>query len=69
MEGDDFERAKPTIKMQVIWGLQIKGLQSYCLSNFKNDLIPGGVEPRPIAIAHTMAIMVEGADILGELQL
>ena len=46
----------------VIWGLLVKGLQSCWLSNFENDLTPGGLKPGPIALAHTSAGMAEAAD-------
>ena len=31
-----------------IWGLRVKGLQSYQPSNFENDLTPGVLERGPI---------------------
>ena len=48
--------------MLKIWGLQVKGLQSYQPSNFENDLTPGQLEPWPNARAHNLGGMAEAAD-------
>ena len=47
-----------------IWGLYVKGLQSYWPSNFENDSTPDQLEPGPIALAHTLPGMAEVADFL-----
>ena len=48
--------------MLKIWGLQVKGLQSYWPSNFENDSTPGQLKPGPNAIAHNSGGMAEAAD-------
>ena len=48
--------------MLKFWGLQVKGLQSYWLSHFENDLTPEVLEPGPIALAHTSGGMAEATD-------
>ena len=55
--------------MLKIWGLKGKGLQSYILSNFENDLTPDRFEPGPIMLAHTLAEMAKVQTCLGDLQL
>ena len=55
--------------MLKIWGLYVKGLQSYCSTKFKNGLTPYKVEPRPNTLAHTSAVMVERQIIPWELKL
>ena len=47
--------------MLKMWGLQVKGLQSYQPSNFENDFTPDVLEPGPNALAHTLGGMAEGA--------
>ena len=58
-----FERC---LDIQVLkyFGLLVKGLQSYQLSNFENDSTPSQLEPGPIAIAHNLGGMAEAADFL-----
>ena len=46
----------------VIWGLWVKRLQSCWLSNFENDLTPGGLKPGPNMLAHISAGMAKVAD-------
>ena len=52
------------LSILLIWGLQVKGLQSYQPSNSENDSTP--VE---LALASTLAAMAELADFWGNLQL
>ena len=48
--------------MLKIWGLYVKGLQSYWPPNFENDWTLSQLEPRPNAIAHNSGGMAEVAD-------
>ena len=48
--------------MLKIWGLYVKGLQSYQPSNFENDLTLDALESGPIALAHDLGRMAEVAD-------
>ena len=50
------------LSMLKIWGLYVKGLQSYRSTKFENGLTPDKVEPGPNALAHTLAEMAEAAD-------
>ena len=45
--------------MLKIWGLLVKGLQSYQPSNFGNNLTPGVLESGPIALADSLAVKAE----------
>ena len=45
-----------------ICGLYVKGLQSYCPSNFENDPTLGKLESWPNTIAHNSAGMAAAAD-------
>ena len=45
--------------MLKIWGLQVKGLQSYWLSNFENDLTPDVLKYGPMALADSSAVKAE----------
>ena len=47
-----------------ILDLQVKGLQSYWLSKFENDLTLDVLKPGPNALAHTSAEMAKAADFL-----
>ena len=42
-----------------IWGLLVKGLQSYWPSNFENVLTPGVLESGPMALADFSAVKAE----------
>ena len=44
------------LSMLKIWGLYLKGLQSYHSTKFENGLAPDEVEPGPNALAHTLAV-------------
>ena len=44
-----------------IWGLWVKGLQSYRPSNYENDSTPGALEPGPNALAHNLGGMAKAA--------
>ena len=48
--------------MLKIWGLYVKGLQSYLCTKFENGLSPDKVEPGLKALAHTSAGMAKAED-------
>ena len=56
-----FERGLD-LSMQVKQGLQIKGKQSYCPSDFEDQSDPLRLESGPHALAHTLAVMAKAAD-------
>ena len=56
-----FERGLD-LSMQVKQGLQIKGKQSYCPSDFEDHSDPLRLESGPHALAHTLAVMAKAAE-------